>query len=70
MPINSDYEFYSEDLDKIIGIVNHYPCVMDDVVRLTYLMRHVMEIYSCTGEDAIQFIAKGVGFLMTSSQVP
>ena len=60
MATNSDYEFYSNDLDKIIGIVNHYPCVMDDVVNLTCMMRHVMENKCCTGEDAVQFIARSV----------
>lgn len=67
MATNSDYEFYSSDLDKIIGIVNHYPCVMDDVVHLTCMMRHVMELRHCTGEDAVTYIAKGLGLMLLSS---
>lgn len=58
--MNKDYDFYSNEIDKIIGVVNHHPCVMDDVVRLTYLMRYVMENKCCTGEDAVQFIARSV----------
>ena len=53
---NEDYNFYMKDLDKLVGIVNHYPCTMEDIVRLAQFMRHVMDRKMCTGEDAVTFI--------------
>ena len=69
MATNSDYEFYSSDLDKIIGIVNHYPCVMDDVVSLTTLMRHIMDFKGCTGSDAVEYIVQSVAKTLYASYV-